>query len=325
MDASFRYDALNRRIEKTINGRTTQYLYDGLDIIQEIEDGMVTANYIRSLNIDEPLARVDSLGGVRFYHTDALGSVIALTDELGEIKTQYNYTPFGTVEVMGEESDNPFQYTGRENDGTGLMYYRARYYSPEMKRFISEDPIGMLGGYNFYSYVGNGPVNWVDPFGLWTYPTTCGVRVQDAHGFGHFGASREGGTRPHEGIDYGGKAGSDVYAPMGGKLVKFKKGAIITGRIDGVEYSTLIAHIDVTAKEGEIKEGAVIGTVQDLTGKYQGIINHAHVELYMHINGKKYLRDPSDYIPSYSISTRMMMSLNMPPDMPLGAGYSCMK
>jgi RHS repeat-associated protein len=137
-----------------------------LDIIQEIEDGMVTANYIRSLNIDEPLARLDSLGGVRFYHTDALGSVIALTDELGEIKTQYNYTPFGTVEVIGEESDNPFQYTGRENDGTGLMYYRARYYSPEMKRFISEDPIGMLGGVNFYSYVGNGPVNFTDKMGL---------------------------------------------------------------------------------------------------------------------------------------------------------------
>ena len=77
MTASFKYDALNRRIEKTVNGRTTQYLYDGLDIIQEIEDGMVSANYIRSLNIDEPLARLDMMGGVRFYHTDALGSVIA--------------------------------------------------------------------------------------------------------------------------------------------------------------------------------------------------------------------------------------------------------
>jgi len=56
--ASFRYDALGRRIEKTINGRTIQYLYDGLDIVQEIENELPSVNYIRTLNIDEPLARI---------------------------------------------------------------------------------------------------------------------------------------------------------------------------------------------------------------------------------------------------------------------------
>ena len=62
--------------------------------------------------------------------------------------------------ITGEASDNPFQYTGRENDGTGLYYYRARYYSPELQRFISRDPIGLGGGdVNFYRYVGNSPVN----------------------------------------------------------------------------------------------------------------------------------------------------------------------
>ncbi|MGE5894357.1 MAG: RHS repeat-associated core domain-containing protein [bacterium] len=57
------------------------------------------------------------------------------------MRTQYTYDPFGNVTISGEASDNPFQYTGRENDGTGLYYYRARYYSPDMQRFISEDPI----------------------------------------------------------------------------------------------------------------------------------------------------------------------------------------
>ena len=79
--------------------------------------------------------------------------------------------------VTGEISDNPFQYTGRENDGTGLYYYRARYYSPELQRFISEDPIGLAGGdVNFFAYVGNDPVNWVDQLGLtrgdWWDPRT---------------------------------------------------------------------------------------------------------------------------------------------------------
>ncbi len=168
LTASFKYDALGRRIEKTINGITTRYLYDGLDIIQEKnQSGAVTANYIRTLNIDEPLTRIKSDGTIRHYVTDALGSVIALTDDTGVVRTTYTYDPFGNVTISGEASDNPFQYTGRENDGTGLYYYRARYYSPDLQRFISEDPIGLAGGdVNFYAYVGNSPVNWVDPLGL---------------------------------------------------------------------------------------------------------------------------------------------------------------
>jgi RHS repeat-associated protein len=73
------------------------------------------------------------------------------------------------VAITGEPGDNPFQYIGRENDGTGLYYYRARYYSPELQRFISEDPVGFMGGSNFYVYVANNPVNWLDPLGLIHY------------------------------------------------------------------------------------------------------------------------------------------------------------
>ncbi|MBI1810764.1 MAG: hypothetical protein HY035_07955 [Nitrospirae bacterium] len=167
LSASFKYDALGRRIEKTVNGRTINYLYDGLDIVQEIESGTVTVNYIRTLNIDEPLVRIKSDGTVRYYQQDALGSVIALTDESGTIKTTYSYDPFGNVTVSGEASDNPFQFAGRENDGTGLLFERNRYDSLELQRYISQDPIGLAGGdVNFYVRVWNDPVNWVDPEGL---------------------------------------------------------------------------------------------------------------------------------------------------------------
>ncbi len=106
------------------------------------------------MNIDEPLTRIRADGTIRHYVRGALGSIIALTDDAGVTKTTYTYDPFGNVTITGEASDNPFQYTGRENDGTGLYYYRARYYSPEMQRFISEDPIGLKGGdVNFYRYV----------------------------------------------------------------------------------------------------------------------------------------------------------------------------
>ena len=171
LTASFKYDALSRRIEKTITGEAIQYLYDGLDIVQEIENSIVIVNYIRTLNIDEPLARIESNGTVRYYQTDALGSVITLTDENGNARTTYAYDPYGNVTVSGDSSDNPFQYTGRENDGTGLHYYRFRYYSPELQRFISEDPIGLAGGINLYSYVGSNPINRTDLLGLfWDGP-----------------------------------------------------------------------------------------------------------------------------------------------------------
>ncbi|MBI5641509.1 MAG: hypothetical protein HZA17_13900 [Nitrospirae bacterium] len=167
LTASFKYDPLGRRIEKTINGRTIKYLYDGLDIVQEMENNAVTVNYLRTMNIDEPLARLEANGTVRYYQTDALGSIIALTDTNGAVRTTYAYDPFGNTTVGVEASDNPFQYTGRENDGTGPYYYRARYYNQELQRFISEDPIGFDGGsINLYEYVKNRPTKLRDPLGL---------------------------------------------------------------------------------------------------------------------------------------------------------------
>ena len=153
ISANFVYDALGRRISKTINGVTTQYLYDGNDIIAEIQNSTISATYLRSLNIDEPFIRQST--SAEYYHTDALGSALSLTDSTGAVQTTYSYEPFGRVYQRGQSSTNPFQYTGRENDGTGLYYYRARYYSPELQRFISEDPIRFAGrDINFYTYSG---------------------------------------------------------------------------------------------------------------------------------------------------------------------------
>jgi RHS repeat-associated protein len=138
VSASFEYDALGRRTSKTINGTTTEYQYDGNDIIAEIGGEAVGATYLRSLNIDEPFIRQGS--SKEYYHADALGSILVLSDEAGTAQTTYQYEAFGKTTITGT-STNPFQYTGRENDGTGVYYYRARYYSPRLERLISEDPI----------------------------------------------------------------------------------------------------------------------------------------------------------------------------------------
>jgi RHS repeat-associated protein len=153
-------------VGKTISGATTNYLYDGVNVVQELAGGTPTANVL-SGGVDEVFMRTDS-AGARNFLADTLGSTLALTDPGGSILTQYTYEPFGNTTVTGS-AFNPYQYTGRENDGTGLYYYRARYYSPQLQRFISEDPIEFNRGTHLYAYAGQNPISNLDPFGLWTW------------------------------------------------------------------------------------------------------------------------------------------------------------
>ena len=89
----------------------------------------------------------------------------------------YQYDPYGATTKVGT-STNTQQYTGRENDCTGLFYYRARYYHPVLGRFISEDPIGWgSGGFNLYAYVNNNPLRFVDPKGLKVTVWSRGARI----------------------------------------------------------------------------------------------------------------------------------------------------
>ena len=114
--ASFAYDADGRRAQKTIGSTSTQFLYDGLNPVQEIRNGAPSANLITGLGIDEYFQRTDS-AGARNYLSDILGSSLALTDSTGTIQTQYSYDPFGNSASSGQASSNPYQFTGRENDG----------------------------------------------------------------------------------------------------------------------------------------------------------------------------------------------------------------
>jgi RHS repeat-associated protein len=164
--ASFAYDAGGRRRSRTVAGGTTGFLYDGANPIQEIVGGSPTANVLGGMAMDEVYQRTDA-AGARSLQVDGLNSTLGLLDSSGSATTQYTYEPFGGTTVSGAPSGNGFQYTGREADGTGLMYYRARYYSPTQQRFISQDPLGFGGGdANLYVYVGNGPSMATDPSGL---------------------------------------------------------------------------------------------------------------------------------------------------------------
>ncbi len=163
--ASFTYDAFGRRVQRTAGGATRSFLYDGLNTVQEQLGGGQTANLLTG-GLDQYFMRTDPAWS-QHYLADGLGSTLGLADNSGSILTQYTYEAFGLTSVSGAAAPQLFQYTGRENDGTGLFYYRARYYHPTLQRFISEDPIGFAGGdVNLYGYVLNSPTIYVDPLGL---------------------------------------------------------------------------------------------------------------------------------------------------------------
>ncbi len=152
--ASFAYDGLGRRAQKTINSLLTQFHYDGLDIVRE-SGGAGDASYLRTLNLDEPLARTDlNMNMIAYYLTDAQGSSLVLSDTGGGNTTIYSYGPFGQTSVSGSSSSNPIQFTGREADPTRLYFYRSRYLYPDLGRFISEDPNGFIGTASLYGYTG---------------------------------------------------------------------------------------------------------------------------------------------------------------------------
>jgi RHS repeat-associated protein len=146
-------------------------VYDGWNTVQEKDSkNKIAFNELEGLSLDQVFSRTPASGTASFLLTDALGSTVGLADTSGVIGATYTYEPFGRTTSSGASSTNPFQFTGRESDSTGtlaLYNYRARSYSTTLQRFLTEDPIGFLGGdLNPYGYVKDMPVNEGDPLGL---------------------------------------------------------------------------------------------------------------------------------------------------------------
>ena len=174
----FVYDALGRRlktIEKTAQGSPVLalcrlYIYDGLDLIAEFDgNGTLVIAYTHGPGIDDPV--IMRLSGTYdyFYHKNHLGSVTEITNTNGQVVKTYSYDAFGNLYAeTGTGLVGDLSYTGRErHDRSLLYYYRNRFYSPSLGRFLTQDPIGIAGGTNLYTYVGNAPTGYVDPLGLW--------------------------------------------------------------------------------------------------------------------------------------------------------------
>ncbi len=181
------WDAKGRLNALTAGGRTDVYLYDPTDHrvrrngptdyylegehLESVDTfGKTREKYFRGASIDELVAgylpdSTSNLIPVLFQH-DGTMSVVAISNPNGTTIQTSQYSAFGSTINSTGSSISRLKYTGREDDGTGLYYYRARYYDPTIGRFISEDPLQFQAGINFYAYVNNNPVNANDPTGL---------------------------------------------------------------------------------------------------------------------------------------------------------------
>jgi RHS repeat-associated protein len=167
-DTTYHYDAENQRI----GVNQTQYVINSQPALSQVlvkTDASGTQTYyVYGLG----LIGQETAGEYTSYHFDLRGSTVALTDESGQVLERFQYSPYGLL-VGGEASTTPFLFNGMYGvmtDSNGLYYMRARFYSPEMRRFVNQDVL--LGNIaegqtlNRYAYVTGRPISFVDPFGL---------------------------------------------------------------------------------------------------------------------------------------------------------------
>ena len=168
---NYKYDGLGRRVEKEVidaGTATTRYVYDNEDILLELNGAnSIVARYTHGPGIDEPLI-MEKNGQSFYYQRDGLGSITEITNQGGTLVQRYAYSSFGKIESQLDPNFvQPYTFTARELDPEiGTYYFRARFYDPVTGRFSSEDPNGFGAGINFYAYVGNNPIERVDPYGL---------------------------------------------------------------------------------------------------------------------------------------------------------------
>jgi RHS repeat-associated protein len=159
------YNSLGQRVrmvEKT-NGTATStitYLWAGGAIAEERDStaGTVSKRYLSGGMM---------VGATKYFFTgDHLGSIREVTDNSGNVVSRFDYDPYGNRTQVSGTFDPGMGYTGHFHHSSGLVLTWFRAYDPQTGRWLSRDPIGEAGGTNLYAYVGNSPINFLDPLGL---------------------------------------------------------------------------------------------------------------------------------------------------------------
>jgi RHS repeat-associated protein len=179
MSAEFFYDARNRCVARSFNGRVTLNTYDSWKLIEERNGaGTRQARYIHGRGVDE-IVLISNQKGVFYPHYDVLGNVTMVTDASGAVTERYRYSVDGQVKITATDGavlpsssiGQRWMFTGREwLEEVGLYDYRNRVYSAEIGRFLQTDHVRFVAGdMNLYRYVENSYLGYSDPYGLWPW------------------------------------------------------------------------------------------------------------------------------------------------------------
>lgn len=165
--ASFKYDPMHRQSQKQVGSVKSRYIYSEWQRIADYDgtSGALQNRYVYGPGMDEALIAVSSAGVLTFLHHDKMGSIVATSNSSGAVTNKNKYSTFGEITTL---AGTTFGFTGQRYDSElGLYYYKMRYYSPKLGRFLQPDPIGYTGeDFNLYTYVGNSPLRYTDPMGL---------------------------------------------------------------------------------------------------------------------------------------------------------------
>ena len=166
MVARYTYDIRDLRIKTVKPGATTYTQYDPSGDIVWSEKGGETVTYVQALGQTWAEIRTDSTGSKTFWHhTDHEGTTEAVTDSAGAVVWDASYGGYGDILRSNGTLDFTPSYTGKELDSdSGLYYFNARWYDPELGRFITEDPA--RDGENWFAYCNENPLRYTDPTGL---------------------------------------------------------------------------------------------------------------------------------------------------------------
>ena len=176
----YSYDAFGRRVTKQIGEVVTRFVWAGRQLLQEIttERGRAIErrDYLYLPAEHFPVA-VRINGQTYCYHTDRLGTVLAMTDMAGQVVWKADYSAFGEARIVTERVRQPLRFLGQYHDAeTGLHYNLFRYYDPKLGRYLTPDPIRYeAGSSNFYVFANNDPVNQSDPEGQIAFLAALGA------------------------------------------------------------------------------------------------------------------------------------------------------